>query len=273
MPSPRKGPDPKLIDFVRAVVPEMEAKEKDWYKPTFSTGKSGLSFGRFQHDVKNNEKARKGFTNILKLAETRGEIDQAFRARAGIRAQYDAGQRKRDPEPLTEAEKDEIARILRRPESRPIIDDLDRQRAENVAGQVEEVLRAAKKPHDKGGALNPDDPDPEAVALLAAWANRENLKSMPHYVANLDGPVTVQVIRERMAAFKQFRPKPDGNGEDFQAWSGRAAAAARKAAHRLRRPRAAPAAGGGSVHVDAHARDGHPVQQHYRSPPGQGAAP
>lgn len=263
--------DPKLVEFVRRTLEKAETRPGEKYRPSFSTGKSGLSFGGMQNDVRTNPGARKALRDMLDMAKARGEVDDAFIDEVNNRVDYDSAQWKADP--LPDDGMDKLDTVLDHGDSRKAIDELDQEQAQPVADKVDKAMRAVQQPGVQGGVLDPVNPDPESVAIAAAWANRTGgLNEMQKHLEGLKRPATWEDIEDYLSDQKQFKSRlAGGNGEDYLGWRQRVIEAARENAKRLSGKMEKGEAGtGGEVEVDAHLREGYPVRAYTRSRPGEG---
>ena len=213
--------------FVREFLPRAEgATGNKRYEATFSTGRSGVSFGATQGDPRNNSRANDVLKQMLDDAVTRKEIDQAYRDRLYKFAHTDAAQRARHQADGTWMTADDQARfnaVLNHRKSRELIELFDDDQAILVANDLQSLQERMRGRPGGAGVLAPENSDMETLGMLAAWHNRTGDLSMTQeYLMSAPGPLTADMIRNRIAGYKQFRPvTQDGRGEDFGNWAER----------------------------------------------------
>ncbi|EPR35394.1 hypothetical protein dsat_2095 [Alkalidesulfovibrio alkalitolerans DSM 16529] len=152
------------------------APDETRYAASFAQkGKSGLSFGRCQHDVAVNDDARKKFETALKNAKddanndmfTNDEYDKVLElsSRSGVTAE--------DFEKEAPGLLEKVNAALNTEEARTAIDGLDAAREKVVIGFADTIMEAAKRNPNGPGVFDPDHPDfAQAIAMAAQWGNR-----------------------------------------------------------------------------------------------------
>lgn len=221
----------RLTVFLSQAVAEMEMGTDFALRrtqPVFSTGKSSLSFGAFQHDVANNPTARQCFDAILGRAVTDGLITPADQTRLTALALSDQATRRAAP-PAT-ADFALMARLLAREDA--AIQALDQAQAERLAAQLAQAITALANHPGGAGALAAETLDPVVITLLGSWANRTGgIGRTVTRLNALPGAITRAQVETQLSTYRQFRPRTEGgNGEDFPTYRRRAVAAATRAA-------------------------------------------
>jgi LysM repeat protein/uncharacterized protein (DUF2235 family) len=182
-----------------------EGADKVKYQASFAQiDNSGLSFGKYQNDVRTNPDASNAFedvltesglskkevTTIMKKAQTRGVKASDFSA-------------------------DELKKIndaLSSEQGKKIVNARDQAQKTKVVDAVKKVMETQK---GTGGALDPANPDVASVNLVTAWANRTG--GLNQMAAKATGKTwNHEDLNKYLTSMKQFRA--DGNAEDYGKW-------------------------------------------------------
>ena len=166
--------DQELREFVGKIVPAMElGPHGNPYIASFAGGGSGLTFGKFQHDMAHNHEdaagknpsARTVFMTIMRAA---GLPEKLAKDLADIAAR--PGVRARD---FTPQQLQTINNAFGREEGRRIIDARDDLQRDVVMGYVKQAIEAAKLNPNGPGSFDPSHRDfKKTIGLIASMANR-----------------------------------------------------------------------------------------------------
>ena len=240
----------ELTDFVADVLMQVEgARNKPYELITKGTGNSGFTIGRAQNDARTNDDAFETLKTMLGQPKLLGGTDDvAFKSRVLEKARMSALEYAKDKDPLTADEIRRVNSLLNHPDNRSLIDQLDRTQFGKVADEVERLIDDAQGWPQGPGAFDRDNPDPESLALAAAWANRTGgLAEMRTTLGSYPTlPWTPENVRLYVSQQRQFRsPLEDrGNGENFGNWFGQVGNAAQASTTGLGWPMNAPPAPG-----------------------------
>jgi len=223
--------DNDLENIIREIVFEMEdAGRRRTYVRSNSTGKSGLSFGRMQHDMG----TRKGRAKMGSLLDAGGiGTKQRNNIVAALKSDGTGSG-------LTQDQQDAIDRALASPEGRREVDRLDAKEVQTVTGHVKTVIAAAKRNPNGPGSFDPSHPDfRKTIGATGAWINRTGPPTK--ILGYVEGkPVTLNsgqstaqlptgqapslggITKDYLPGTKQFQPKAKGgNGEEIGTWTDR----------------------------------------------------
>ena len=212
--------DRSMFRFVHKFVPAIEGgDEKTRYSPTFSIGKSGMSIGLMQNDVRTNPTAKRAWEQML----SEGNFDDVYRKKLFEYSQADEPERnRRKAQGLwTNDDESRITELLNRPENKELINTLDDTQADIIARNLETLVGRIQDRAGGARVLNSSNPDMKTLARLAAWHNRTNgLTLTQEYLMSAPGPLTAEAVSNILAGHKQFLDRELGGvGEDYRGWS------------------------------------------------------
>ena len=150
--------------FIEDVVTIKEGARNARYEASFAGGDSGLSFGAWQNDVAANSDAKTVFNDILLqfgLSKSDADTIVAKAATAGV-----------DDTAFTHQELTTINDALSSAVGQGLVNQRDADQRKNVIAGVNAVFDAAARNPNGPGVFDRNNPDPEAVALVANWINR-----------------------------------------------------------------------------------------------------
>jgi hypothetical protein len=222
--------DHDIDKIIREIVFEMEDEGgKKTYTSSVSTGNSGISFGRMQHDV-----GKEGGRNkLIKVLDAAG-IGKDKKAELVGALGKDGGRS------MTAGQRDIINGALASDGGKKVVDQLDKDEVKVVTSRLKKVIEAAKRNPNGAGSFDPNHPDfRKTIGAASAWINRTgDPKKLAPYVEGKpvtlnNGQSTVKlpsgkapslggITKEYLPATKQFQPKDKGgNGEEIGTWIGR----------------------------------------------------
>jgi len=199
----------QLTEFVRAVVRFGEISTRSPYVSSYSTGKSGLTFGAFQHDTKRNDDARLFLDRILKAQVASGSLtDQQANSLYALTIESSASAK------ISSKNRKLIDDALQ--EQWSIVDEADTKQLNVVMGYVDSALETAALHPNGPGALDPAALDLTLVAEMAMWGNRTNgLDKSNLFLPKMES-ITREAWRdEYLSQQQQFTTR----GESFEKWT------------------------------------------------------
>ncbi|MGI0117605.1 calcium-binding protein [Zooshikella sp. RANM57] len=222
-----------ISDIVKDYIGHSTQKMEDsslslGYQASFAGGESGLSFGKYQNDVRKNGEAKSTFSEILKKSGnfTESEVNSIV-SRAAAK-----GSKGSD---FTSTELQNINNALSSADGKKLVDARDNKELNTITSRVQQALDAASNNKNGLGDLKPtSDNYLKTVAMIAAWINRTGAPNLlSKYLQGdkvklggkeleLNGAPTLDGLISYLKKNTQFRPTSEGgNAENFDNWEKR----------------------------------------------------
>lgn len=199
----------QLTAFVEAAVRFGEISTGSPYVSSYSTGKSGLTYGAFQHDTRTNRNAKNVLKEVLDAQVAQGILTQK---RAD--SLYTNTVNSTTSAKISSIDRRLIDEALQNQQS--IIDRVDKERLDLVMQYVDSALETAALHPNGPGALDPAALDLTLVAEMAMWGNRTNgLDKSNLFLPKMES-ITREAWRDQYLSQQlQFTTR----GESFEKWT------------------------------------------------------
>lgn len=223
-----KGPSPAVLrQFVYLAVKSGEVARTNPYKSSLSTGKSGLAFGKMQHDTGShaeNSRAQEYFKKILDADVAAGHL-----ARDRAQAIYKTALTK--PRSLGKGDIALVDAALMR--QKALVDEVDKLQLDAIMKEVERALQAAERNPNGPGELDREHPSLGFIAELAMWSNRTgDLVESSNAISKMPRITQAAFTRDYLSQQRQFTRKK--KPESWPGWRKKVKRAVRDAEQGIR---------------------------------------
>lgn len=199
----------QLTAFVEAAVRFGEISTGSLYVSSYSTGKSGLTYGAFQHDTSTNRNAKNVLREILDAQVAQGGLTQKRADSLYVNTVKSTTSAR-----ISSVDRRLIDEALKSQQS--IIDRIDGERLGLVMHYVDSALETAALHPAGPGDLDPSALNLTLVAEMAMWGNRTNgLDKSNLFLPKMES-ITREAWRDQYLSQQlQFTTR----GESFEKWT------------------------------------------------------